>query len=75
LGKRKSSKKPQAKIKLKLEKEFTCLQCNTEESIHVKIDKDNQVGHLECKKCGVTFQSKTNYLTEPIDVYSDWVDA
>jgi transcription elongation factor Elf1 len=30
---------------------------------------------LECKKCGVEFQTTINYLSESIDVYSDWVDA
>ncbi|KAJ3227986.1 hypothetical protein HK099_007855 [Clydaea vesicula] len=38
-------------------------------------DKDTKIGHLLCKACGITFQTVTNVLTEPVDVYSDWIDA
>ncbi|KAJ3222734.1 hypothetical protein HDU81_009630 [Chytriomyces hyalinus] len=75
MGKRKSAKKPQAKLKVKLEKEFQCVLCNHENAISVRMDKSNNIGNLQCKKCGVTFQSIINSLSEPIDVYHDWIDA
>ncbi|RKO91245.1 transcription elongation factor 1, partial [Blyttiomyces helicus] len=75
MGKRKSSRKPQKRVKEVLDKEFSCVFCNHEKSIAVKIDSDLKVGHLSCRACGVTFQTITTALSEPIDVYSDWIDA
>ncbi|KXX81742.1 Transcription elongation factor 1 [Madurella mycetomatis] len=54
---------------------FTCLFCNHEKSIVVKLDKKAGVGHLECKVCGQNFQCGINYLSAAVDVYSEWVDA
>lgn len=39
------------------------------------MDKKSDIGVLLCKVCGQSFQSPINSLSEPIDVYSDWVDA
>ncbi|KAI0398231.1 transcription elongation factor [Xylariaceae sp. FL0594] len=76
-GKRKkSSRKPQGPKKREtLAKEFTCLFCNHEKSVTVKLDKKAGVGNLSCSVCGQRFQCGINTLAEPIDVYSDWVDA
>ena len=41
----------------------------------MKIDKKGGVGNLYCKVCGQRFQTATNYLSVPADVYSDWIDA
>ncbi|KAI1075250.1 Elf1-domain-containing protein [Whalleya microplaca] len=54
---------------------FTCLFCNHEKSVTVKMDKKAGVGHLDCKVCGQKFQCGINYLSAPVDVYSEWVDA
>lgn len=54
---------------------FTCLFCNHEKSVSVKMDKKAGVGELDCKICGQRFQCGINYLSAPIDVYSEWVDA
>lgn len=76
MGKRKSAKKPQGpKKKEKLPTTFQCLFCNHEKSVSVSIEKKSGVGNLQCKVCGQTFQTNTNYLSAPVDVYSDWVDA
>ncbi|KAJ3573504.1 hypothetical protein NPX13_g4675 [Xylaria arbuscula] len=58
-----------------LSKEFTCLFCNHEKSVHVKLDKKAGVGHLSCAVCGQQFQCGIHTLMEAIDVYSEWVDA
>lgn len=39
---------------------FTCLFCNHENSVTVKIDKKAGVGSLECKVCGQRFQCTVN---------------
>ncbi|KAF2026656.1 Elf1-domain-containing protein [Setomelanomma holmii] len=75
-GKRKSSSKPQGpKKKEKLPTVFQCLFCNHEKSVSVSIEKKSGVGNLQCKVCGQTFQTNINYLSAPVDVYADWIDA
>lgn len=75
MGKRKSSAKPQKKIKQRLDTQFTCLFCNHEKSINCTIDKKANIGTLTCKICGQSFQTAINSLSEPIDIYSNWIDA
>jgi len=76
MGKRKKSSKPLAKKKQDpLPTIFQCLFCNHEKSVTVKIDKKQNIGSLQCKVCGQTYQTTTNYLSAPVDVYYDWVDA
>ncbi|ORY72036.1 transcription elongation factor [Pseudomassariella vexata] len=77
MGKRKkSSRKPAGPKKNDpLPTQFTCLFCNHEKSVEVKLEKKMGTGDLECKVCGQKFQCGINYLSAPIDVYSEWVDA
>ncbi|KAL1925201.1 uncharacterized protein VTP21DRAFT_84 [Calcarisporiella thermophila] len=75
MGKRKSKRKPMVRRKLTLDTVFDCLFCNHEKTIECRLDKDSKVGHLKCKVCDVSFQCNINYLSEPIDVYSEWIDA
>ncbi|TPX15141.1 uncharacterized protein E0L32_004699 [Thyridium curvatum] len=77
MGKRKkSSRKPQGPKKNEpLPTTFTCLFCNHEKSVAVKLDKKAGVGELECKVCGQKFQCGINYLSAAVDVYGEWVDA
>ncbi|TID29759.1 hypothetical protein CANINC_001677 [Pichia inconspicua] len=75
MGKRKSSAKAPKKIKQRLDTQFTCLFCNHEKSINCTIDKKANIGTLNCKICGQSFQTSINSLSEPIDIYSNWIDA
>ncbi|AEO62808.1 uncharacterized protein THITE_2062081, partial [Thermothielavioides terrestris NRRL 8126] len=77
MGKRKkSSRKPQApKKRESLPRTFTCLFCNHENAVEVKLEKKAGFGLLNCRICGQKFQCAINYLAAPIDVYSEWVDA
>jgi len=77
MGKRKkSSRKPVGpKKKEPLAKTFACLFCNHEHAIIVQLDKKLGLGQLFCKVCGQKFQTGINYLSAPVDVYSDWIDA
>lgn len=75
MGKRKTAAKPQKKIKVKLDVTFRCLFCNHEKSVICTLDKKNGVGDLHCKICGQSFQTAINSLSQPIDIYSDWIDA
>ncbi|KAJ5661624.1 hypothetical protein N7523_003090 [Penicillium sp. IBT 18751x] len=77
MGKRKkSSRQPQGPRKREpLATTFSCLFCNHENSVVVKLDKKLGLGDLSCKVCGQKFQTGINYLSAGVDVYSDWVDA
>ena len=39
---------------------FTCLFCNHEKSVEVKLDKKAGCGTLDCKTCGQKFQCQIN---------------
>lgn len=54
---------------------FTCLFCNHEKSVSVKLDRKAGVGQLDCRICGQKFQCAVNYLSAAVDVYGEWVDA
>ncbi|KAJ2741345.1 hypothetical protein GGI20_005254 [Coemansia sp. BCRC 34301] len=75
MGKRKSSRKVVKKVQPKLETTFDCVFCNHEKSIAVSMDKKNKVGNLKCKICSATYQAALNHLSDPVDVYSEWIDA
>ncbi|KAF9005675.1 hypothetical protein BDQ17DRAFT_1353564 [Cyathus striatus] len=77
MGKRKkSSRKPApARQKVPLDTTFTCLFCHHEKSVTVRMDRKEGVAQLVCRVCDQRYQSKVNHLTEPIDIYSEWIDA
>ncbi|KAF5357928.1 hypothetical protein D9756_001557 [Leucocoprinus leucothites] len=77
MGKRKkSSRKPApARQKVPLDTTFTCLFCHHEKSVTVRMDRKEGVANLVCRVCDQRYQSKVNHLTEPIDIYSEWIDA
>ncbi|KAJ2007678.1 hypothetical protein H4R26_000636 [Coemansia thaxteri] len=75
MGKRKSARKVVKKEQPKLDTTFDCLFCNHEKCISIGMDKNRKVGILRCKICSATYQAATNRLSEPIDVYSEWIDA
>lgn len=74
MGKRKSSKPPPKKAASKLDTSFNCPFCNSNKSVHCTLDLDMMIGTVECSKCQNRFTDKINHLTEPIDLYSDWID-
>mmetsp|Transcript_2702 Transcript_2702/g.9820 ORF Transcript_2702/g.9820 Transcript_2702/m.9820 type:complete len:84 (+) Transcript_2702:162-413(+) len=75
MGKRKSSAKPPPKKKTpKLDRVFGCPFCNHDASVEVVIDKDREEAKLECRNCGAKYNTKVHNLSEPIDVYTEWID-
>ncbi|PIL24086.1 hypothetical protein GSI_13838 [Ganoderma sinense ZZ0214-1] len=77
MGKRKKSSRKPAPSRRKdpLETNFTCLFCHHDKSVSVRINRKEGVAQLLCKVCDQRYQSKANHLTEPIDIYSEWIDA
>ncbi|KAL6755445.1 transcription elongation factor 1 [Haematococcus lacustris] len=75
MGKRKSSAKPPAKAKgPKLDTVFPCPFCNSNKSVHCELDHEKQLAKIACTKCPAKFDARITHLTEPIDVYHDWLD-
>ncbi|XP_050532616.1 transcription elongation factor 1 homolog [Daktulosphaira vitifoliae] len=77
MGRRKSKRKPPAKRKAiePLDTQFNCPFCNHEKSCEVKMDKSRNIGKVYCRVCLEAYQTTTSFLSEPVDVYNDWVDA
>ncbi|KAL6839568.1 hypothetical protein ACP4OV_030507 [Aristida adscensionis] len=78
MGKRKSrSSKLAAKPKKapKLNTAFDCPFCNHTGSVECSIDLKGGVAVASCGVCKEEYGTSAHPLTEPIDVYSDWIDA
>ncbi|XP_077427066.1 transcription elongation factor 1 homolog [Vanacampus margaritifer] len=77
MGRRKSKRKPPPKKKMTgdLDTQFTCPFCNHEKSCDVKMERTRNTGIISCTVCLEEFQTPITYLSEPVDVYSDWIDA
>jgi transcription elongation factor Elf1 len=78
MGKRKKSSKPIVKrVQPKLDKTFDCPFCNQQKTVEVRLDRSvvPMRGLLECGVCGASYQCAINALSEPVDVYSDWIDT
>ncbi len=41
----------------------------------MKLDRKIETGSITCRVCGESFQTRVNHLTEPVDVFVEWVDA
>lgn len=77
MGRRKSKRKPGPKRKNiePLDIMFNCPFCNHEKSCEVKMDKTKNAAKIQCTICMEDFQATINFLSEPIDVYNEWIDA
>ena len=45
-----------------------------EKCVAAKMDYDKETGTLECRVCAATYTATINYLSEPVDVFSEWID-
>jgi len=74
MGRRRARAQAQPKPRPKLDTQFDCLFCQSNKTIEVKMVRPEQIGFLKCRVCNVSFQTRISYLSEAVDVYSDWVD-
>ncbi|OIT36143.1 transcription elongation factor 1-like protein [Nicotiana attenuata] len=75
MGKRKSRTKPVPKKTMpKLDTVFTCPFCCHGSSVECRIDMKNLIGEAICYNCRERFCTIATPLTEPIDIYSEWLD-
>ncbi|KAI3498728.1 hypothetical protein L1887_34508 [Cichorium endivia] len=75
MGKRKSRAKPAPRKRMdKLDTVFSCPFCNHGTSVECRIDMKNLIGEASCRICQENFSTTITALTEPIDIYSEWID-
>eukprot|EP00904_Undaria_pinnatifida_P001715 jgi/Undpi1/11544/HiC_scaffold_30.g13841.m1 len=75
MGRRKkSTKKIVVKKNNKLDKVFKCPFCNHDKVVECTMDRKEGTARLQCRMCDINYEMGINYLTEPIDVYTDWID-
>lgn len=58
-----------------LEKRFACPKCNQDAVVHCKVVKHQSKGYAFCTICEAQFRCEANNLTNPIDIYSAWIDS
>uniref|UniRef100_A0A7S1Y6W7 Transcription elongation factor 1 homolog n=1 Tax=Grammatophora oceanica TaxID=210454 RepID=A0A7S1Y6W7_9STRA len=76
MGRRAKKAPVQTKKRATLAKRFKCPFCANEDVVECKMDyRKSGVGSLECRLCGANFQMPIHHLHEPIDVFSEWLDA
>jgi len=76
MGRRKSAKRRLTPKKKQppVPTTFDCPFCNHEKTVECKIDKEKSLGLIKCSICDASYQMMITYLTEPVDVYSEWID-
>merc|ERR1712107_562732 len=74
MGKRKSKKKIMKKKKRVVATIFDCPFCNHSNTVECTMDRKKNLGSIKCRICGASYQMMINYLTEPVDVFSEWID-
>ena len=75
MGKRKSAKQPSKKGEFKLPTEFDCPFCNFPRCVDVTLERKKKLGSINCRVCEHKFTSQINHLSEPADLYCEWIDA
>ncbi|XP_063990891.1 transcription elongation factor 1 homolog [Diachasmimorpha longicaudata] len=77
MGRKKSKRQAPTRKKAiqPLETQFTCPFCNHEKSCEVKMDKPRKTARISCRVCLEDYQTSVNILSDPLDVYNDWIDA
>ena len=75
MGKRAKKVTLKKMAKPKLERVFSCPLCSHEKCIECKMDRQRLVGTAKCRVCAGGYQTLITGLSDPIDVYSEWVDV
>ncbi|TVU12430.1 hypothetical protein EJB05_46074, partial [Eragrostis curvula] len=78
MGKRKSRTSKllaQPKKVAKLDTAFSCPFCNHAGCVECSIDRKHGIAEASCFVCKEFYATTAHALTDPVDVYSDWIDA
>lgn len=74
MGKRSSTKAPPKKQRPKLDLTFNCPFCNSSKSVTCLLDREAEKGTAKCSVCLEKFTGRITPLTDPVDLYHDWLD-
>ncbi|GMH69831.1 hypothetical protein TrST_g4701 [Triparma strigata] len=74
-GRRAKKQKVQTKARPKVATKFKCPFCNHTDSVECKLNNRSGTGSLSCRVCSAGFEMPVHYLTEPIDIFYEWLDA
>ncbi|RYG66137.1 hypothetical protein EON64_10440 [archaeon] len=75
MGRRKkAAKKVVKKKRPTVAKIFKCLFCNHNKSVSCQLDFKTSDGTLSCSVCDAIYKTKIHDLTQPIDVFTEWLD-
>eukprot|EP01080_Neovahlkampfia_damariscottae_P005437 gene5437-9250_t len=74
MGRRKVRKAPPKKAKSVVPNVFDCPFCNASSSVECKMDRKSSTGKVLCRICGTNYQTSISYLTDAVDVFSEWID-
>lgn len=76
MGRRKkAAKKVVKKRRPTLSKTFKCFFCSSDKSVECKIDlRKSRTGTMQCSVCHAKFERPAHELTQPIDLYHQWLD-
>ena len=75
MGKRKSKARVMKKARSSVDTVFDCPFCAHKQTVECKMNFNTNLGNIKCRVCAVTFQCDIHHLSDPIDVYSDWIDS
>lgn len=53
---------------------FKCIFCHQDKTVQCSLNHKSMTGQLLCTACRVTWTTKINSLSEPIDVFTEWLD-
>ncbi|MHA1311985.1 MAG: hypothetical protein ACTSWR_08150 [Candidatus Helarchaeota archaeon] len=70
---RRRKQKVQKRVRKTLPKVFTCPECG-KVTITIEIHKDKKIAYLKCGNCKLEAKIEANYLSEPVDIYGDFLD-
>lgn len=75
MGRRKkAAKKAVKKKRPTVAKIFKCIFCHHDKSVTCKLDMDSKTGNLQCSVCNAKYRTQVHDLTEPIDIFTEWLD-
>lgn len=75
MGRRKKAvKKVVKKKRPTVAKVFKCLFCNHDKAVQCSLDHKTMTGMLQCSVCNARYNTNINKLTEPIDIFTEWLD-
>ena len=74
MGKRKANHTQLPRKCEKLAIRFKCPFCEDPDSVECKLTKKVMIAGIVCHTCKANFKTSIDMLSEPIDVYHEWLD-